>query len=93
MPLNTEKGEIYQTIHNAIADQIKTGQVLYADRKWALTVARQLGYEIDAESGRVVKVRGKDINTLDGALYHGFAEKMIGQEKEEEITDTDIYIP
>ena len=88
MPSNTEKDEIYRTIHNTIADQIKTGQVLYADRPWALTVARQLGYQIDAESGRVIKVRDKDIDTLDGALYHGFAEKMIGQ-KEEEVIDTD----
>ena len=89
MPLNTEKNEIYKTIHNTIADQIATGQVQYTDRKWALTVARQLGYEIDAESGRVVKVRGKDIDTLDGALYHGFAEKMVGQKEEEEVIDTD----
>ena len=37
----------------------------------------------------IIPAHKKDIDTLDGALYHGFAKNIIGQEEEEEVIDTD----
>ena len=90
----TDRGIIYETLNKSIADQMKEGHVSYTDPKWALTVARQLGYEIDQETGMVVKVRGKDVTKVSDALYHGFrTEKFEDEKEQEEAIDTDIYIP
>ena len=89
-----DRGIVYETLNKSIADQMKEGHVSYTDPKWALTVARQLGYQIDEKTGMVVKVRGKDVTKVSDALYHGFRTEKFEDEKEQkEAIDTDIYIP
>jgi hypothetical protein len=84
---------VYQAVNNDILSQIQSGSVNYTDRAWAETVARQLGYQWDPKTGRVISVRERDASKLSDALYHGFRTEPIGSEEDKETytEDTDIY--
>jgi len=94
----TDKATVYAAIHNDIAKQMATGSVDYTNRAWVESVADQLGYEIDYETGLVTAVRGNSIKNSDGsiqvngALYHGFRKHPIGISvaKEDIIGPTDV---
>ena len=84
---------VYQAVNNDILSQIQTGVVNYTDKRWAEEVARQLGYQWDSKTGRVISVRERDASKLSDALYHGFRTEPIGSEEDRETytEDTDIY--
>jgi hypothetical protein len=78
---------VYQAVNNDILSQIQTGVVNYTDRAWAQTVAKQLGYQWDSKTGRVISVRERDASKLSDALYHGFRTEPIGSEEIKEDKD------
>ena len=79
---------VYQAVNNDILSQIQTGVVNYTDKRWAEEVARQLGYQWDSKTGRVISVRERDASKLSDALYHGFATTTIGSK---EVTESDQF--
>ena len=84
---------VYAKVNEDIQNQILTWSVNYTDRRWAEEVARQLGYQWDPKTGRVISVRERDASKLSDALYHGFRTEPIGSEEDKETytEDTDIY--
>jgi hypothetical protein len=79
---------VYKAVNNDILSQIQTGVVNYTDQAWAQTVAKQLGYQWDPKTGRVISVRERDASKLSDALYHGFATTPIGSK---EVTESDQF--
>jgi len=83
---------VYQAVNNDILSQIQSGSVNYTDRAWAETVAKQLGYQWDPATGRVISVRERKATNLSDALYHGFRTAPIGSEETDTYEeDKDIY--
>ena len=86
-----DQSTLYAAIHEDIKKQIKTGYVDYRNLAWTKEVARQLGYEIDSQTGLVTTVRGDSIKNEKGlvdtskALYHGFRHTAIKPEGDEPI--------
>ena len=83
---------VYQAVNNDILSQIQSGSVNYTDRAWAETVAKQLGYQWDPKTGRVISVREREATNLNDALYHGFRTETIGSEETDTYEDEDYNI-